>query len=543
MADAKDAKPAAPYQPPKELEQKAAVQKFQGRAKRQPVDQAEYFYDVKKTHIAMFVSSLLLLVGFVLMFRKDYDRKWKEYQQQFDQMDFEMLWWKLNDLRARGAEDRKKIAALETQVEACLKSFAPAGRPPLRLPITQFDPKAELRSTAFQEKEWKEVTVEVDREKQRLGVAEKEKIRGAKYKAAQDYNFAKDELGTVRFHYENDKHHLEQAVKDGDPRRDKFEGKFKASTAKYAEVKKEVEEAKQRYDRLNEQDAFYDDFAAALESRPVPGVWEGKPLADLKKEIGVLKKEIADREARFEKERPNLANLVRNKPMLDFIDPTHKVEQTVLPDLKDQLNFAKVDKVDRCATCHVGIDNPDYEVWIDPKAEDELDKYVFKNEFLRTFVDHALGKHDAKGCIVCDEKGRSTDDFKKQMPAPRTPHGSWKRGDAIRFTKAFMAHPKLELYVGGASKHPTAKFGCTICHEGDGRDTDFSRVVHMPDNDKEAGEWKQRHGTPYGEEHYNWNYRELWDLPMIRSKFLQMSAGAATRTPWSSRAARSTPPA
>jgi mono/diheme cytochrome c family protein len=45
----------------------------------------------------------------------------------------------------------------------------------------------------------------------------------------------------------------------------------------------------------------------------------------------------------------------------------------------------------------------------------------------------------------------------------------------------------------------------------------------MPDNDKEAAEWKQRHGTPYGEEHYNWNYRELWDLPMIRSKFLQMS--------------------
>ena len=75
MAEA--AKPgSAPPQaePPKELPQRAAVQKFMGRAKRTPFDQAEYFYGGTVTHIVFFVSSLLMLVSFLLMFKKDYVR-------------------------------------------------------------------------------------------------------------------------------------------------------------------------------------------------------------------------------------------------------------------------------------------------------------------------------------------------------------------------------------------------------------------------------------------------------------------------------------
>ena len=72
-----EAKPPAKYEPPKELPQAAAVQKFQGRAKRQPVDQAEYFYNVKTMHIVMFASSMAMLLGYFLMFRKDHERGWK----------------------------------------------------------------------------------------------------------------------------------------------------------------------------------------------------------------------------------------------------------------------------------------------------------------------------------------------------------------------------------------------------------------------------------------------------------------------------------
>src|ERR1043166_1367773 len=92
MADApKPDGKAAKYEPPKELESKAAVQKFMGRPKRQPVEQAEYFYNVKKTHVVMFVSSLLMLVSFLLMFKKDYVRDWKDYQSEFAAAEFEKL--------------------------------------------------------------------------------------------------------------------------------------------------------------------------------------------------------------------------------------------------------------------------------------------------------------------------------------------------------------------------------------------------------------------------------------------------------------------
>jgi cbb3-type cytochrome oxidase cytochrome c subunit len=646
-----EAKPPAKYEPPKELPQAAAVQKFQGRAKRQPVDQAEYFYRVKTMHIVMFASSMALLLGYFLMFRKDHERGWKDYQDQFARMDFEKLWYDLNEHRAEGEKDKNRVKFLEDQVDAFLSAFE--GK---ELPIGVLDPSASTKSPNLAQPEFATVHVLVDKEKKRLGIREIEDTRGRRQESAQDFNFRKDEAGAFRFRVETAKHHFEEAEKTNDSRKDDFEHHFHEATKKYEEKLAEVQEKKRIADAYYFQNAFYEDLAGDLQKRPVPGVWDfiqrlskaevdafaalakdaqhseaarkvfarlstayapnatlkamasnrsnqgeeaallakvgdgqapasagelrvlhrlsvvtdqrfnkeerdalagaGRPgltreeraavsaelgkgspetkkllerllrmsLDDLRKEIGELLKEIATRETRFEQERPNLANAVRNKPGLDFIKPTIKIKQVVLDGVRDQLNFAVVGKVDRCHTCHVGIDNPTYKVWVDPAKENDLEKYVFQEPFLRDFVAHATNKVEPKSCQVCGVPGTPTDRTNKEMPAPRTAHGAWSSGDAIRFTKTFMAHPRLDdLYVSDTSKHPLATFGCTICHEGDGRDTHFSRVVHMPDTDKEGLAWKARHGTPYGEEHYNWNYRELWDLPMVQSKFLQAS--------------------
>ncbi len=647
-----EAKSPAKYEPPKELPQAAAVQKFQGRAKRQPVDQAEYFYNVKTMHILMFASSLALVIGYFLMFRKDYDRPWKDYQQQFADMDFEKLWYELNEHRQAGKKDADRLSSLQDQARAFLEAVD--GK---ELGIGVLDPEAPSKSPNLSKKEWAAVKVVADKEKQKLDIAQRELIRGKLYDAQQLFNFAKDEAAALRFQYESSKHHFEDAEKHGDKRKDAFEKHYREMERKYFAKLKEVDDRKKIADDYYYQNAFYEDLASDLQKRPVPGIWdfierlskaeteafaslaknakfgatsravfsrfakaydaapgaerlknmaekdvykpaersllaslaagkapstpddlrllhrlatmpdqrldrpdrdalanlgrpllsraerealagdlskadaEGRklldrllrmPIEDVRKEIGEVRKEIADRETRFEKERPNLANQVRNKPGLDFISPTQKVRQVVLGGIKDQLNFAQVDKVDRCQTCHVGIDNPTYEVWINPAAPSELEKYTFKDAFLRKFVAHATDKTEGK-CDVCDTEGRASDPLKKAMPAPKTAHGAWSRDDAVKFTKTFMAHPRLDLYVGDNSRHPMLKFGCTICHEGDGRDTDFSRVVHMPDSDAEGLAWKNRHGTPYGEEHYNWNYRELWDLPMVQTKFLQAS--------------------
>lgn len=43
-----------------------------------------------------------------------------------------------------------------------------------------------------------------------------------------------------------------------------------------------------------------------------------------------------------------------------------------------------------------------------------------------------------------------------------------------------LAHSNLQLYVGAESKHPFQQVGCTSCHDGAGRETDFVLTAHTP---------------------------------------------------------------
>src|SRR5947207_8785237 len=116
-------KPEAKYEPPKDLAQAAAVQKFQGRPKRQPVEQAEYFYSVKGTHIAFFIASLGMLISFLMMFDKDYRRPWKPYQTEFAQMDFEKLWFDMNKLEVEVKAREREINDLNAKIDQFITKF------------------------------------------------------------------------------------------------------------------------------------------------------------------------------------------------------------------------------------------------------------------------------------------------------------------------------------------------------------------------------------------------------------------------------------
>ena len=51
-----------------------------------------------------------------------------------------------------------------------------------------------------------------------------------------------------------------------------------------------------------------------------------------------------------------IADIVRDLPIVDFLDPKLEVKQTVVSDVKYDINFAKVATVDRCISCHMGIE-------------------------------------------------------------------------------------------------------------------------------------------------------------------------------------------
>ena len=66
-------------------------------------------------------------------------------------------------------------------------------------------------------------------------------------------------------------------------------------------------------------------------------------------------------EKKLAKTEPSIWSLVRNAPFLDFTAPTMKVTQVVVNDLHNDVNFMEIPRIDRCVTCHVGINKPGFE--------------------------------------------------------------------------------------------------------------------------------------------------------------------------------------
>ncbi len=139
-----------------------------------------------------------------------------------------------------------------------------------------------------------------------------------------------------------------------------------------------------------------------------------------------------------------IGDIFRDLPILDFMAPYYKIEQTVLPDIKYNVNFASVPEVDRCTSCHLGISNPDY--------------------------------LDAK--------------------------------------QPYTTHPNLDLYLTSSSPHPFEDFGCTGCHNGRGRGTNFVSVAHTPDNSDDRERWEDK---------YDWHEMHYWLKPMLPAKYSEAS--------------------
>ena len=73
----------------------------------------------------------------------------------------------------------------------------------------------------------------------------------------------------------------------------------------------------------------------------------------------------------------NLPNKFRNLPMVDFIDPSIEIQQVLVANVTEELNFTSVPRIDRCKTCHMGIDNPAYAEAPQPfRTHPNLDLYV-----------------------------------------------------------------------------------------------------------------------------------------------------------------------
>ncbi len=89
--------------------------------------------------------------------------------------------------------------------------------------------------------------------------------------------------------------------------------------------------------------------------------------------------------------------------------------------------------------------------------------------------------------------------------------------DGAEWKEPFRTHPNLDKFVGDGSPHPYTQYGCTVCHGGLDRATDFSRAGHSPVDAKQAEEWKKKYG---------WKQQAFLEYPIMPAGMSE--AGCAT---------------
>jgi mono/diheme cytochrome c family protein len=358
-----------------------------------PKRDPDHAHDIIRLNMWFAIASILLFISFVWMMWQDFGKDWKHYQAEFRRLDL------------------AKTRAAESQETATLKSN----------PAYQ----KVLSEIAASETELKN-----QREQQRKAAEEQKDFQGTWYKADQQYKFKKAEYEAKRYDYEEAKAEHPKDAPELDKKLKQVFDELQARSAKLDEVNAQKAEIDARVDQFT------------------------KKVADLEKDRSKLATKL-DRLSRKEATiSPSLANTIRNLPMLDFLNPSIKIQQVVVTNQMEDLNFTTIPRVDRCMTCHVPIDQEGY------------------------------------------TEGTEIPGYPKKIMQP------------------FVSHPHLDLFVGSNSPHPIDKFGCTGCHMGRGRATEFISTVHMPDNEQEKQRW---------EKEYHWEQLHHWDTPMYPKSMVEAS--------------------
>lgn len=177
--------------------------------------------------------------------------------------------------------------------------------------------------------------------------------------------------------------------------------------------------------------------------------------------------------------------LLNRIPLIDFVSPTLKVDQVVLKDMFVDVNFMRVPRVDRCMTCHRAIDRSGFESQKEAaRLQAELQQ---KLDTFRIDPDKVA---DTKARIEQLKRIQS----EKAIPNP------------------YRTHPQLDAFVGSASPHPLLEFGCTVCHHGQDRATDFARAGHTPDTGKRMEKWERKYG---------WEHQDFLETPMKSRQYYE----------------------
>ena len=360
----------------------------------------ERYWNIKLLNKWFAISSILFLVSFMWMFYHDNDDEFKNYQREFRKLEIEVAEKKLDEALDKTKAQRSEF---ETKYNDALLLY---------------NNKSAI----------------IDSINTNL-----ESLNGLFYKANMDFLFQKAEVDGLKYLYEDEIVHSSHYEKNeeshsSDSHDYEHKDKYLSSIESMNELKLIKEDLEKQ---VLTSESILKEMRSELKIKE-------DELNNYLKEVDLINNKLTKLDRTKMSYLNQLGDLVRDLPILDFMDPYYRVNQVVAHDIKYDVNFASVPSVDRCTSCHLGISNPDF----------------------------------------------------KDAPQP------------------FTSHPDLDLFVSTSSPHPFEQYGCTSCHSGRGRGTDFVSTVHMPGSAEQKKEW---------EEKYNWKKMHHWLQPMLPTKYTQAS--------------------
>ena len=406
-----------------------------------PQEPIPHNYSIRSLNWIFALSSLGLLLTTGVMVGYDYIRGWKWFQREFMRMEEQRIG---DDLRAaRQSENHKQLAALDEQMRAN--------------------------------------ELDIARHRQQYLIAQKDldSWEGKHYAADQDYRFAKANLDAQRYIAEISvvQHRDDAAAQQADYQRqsDHVQGLL----LRLQDVTRQRDAAKARVDQWLKRLKDAEDKTKELNAS-----------------IDLYNKQLQTVDM-----KTGSTNWLLNLPMLDFINPTLKIDQVVLPDLFVDVNYMHVPRVDRCMTCHRAIDRPGFEskkeaARLEKELQAKLDSFQIPQE----------KRKDAEDRIA---------QLKRIEEAPYDTLNPWR------------THPRLDTFVGSASPHPLLEFGCTSCHRGQDRATEFGRAGHVPPNPKMERRWSAALVSllpgpwDYNQRHWQWEENPFLETPMYPRQYYE----------------------
>ena len=361
-----------------------------------------YARDVDRLNMWFAVIAIASLLSVLWMVWDDYARPWKSYQREFRVLETEATQQQLANEQA--AIDQQELSTLRQQRDTAEQTLS-----------GQVAQLAELES-------------ELARVSSRLELAD------------QNLRFARSTYDARRWEFEEARKH------EGEEHAASERATLDAAIAAVSEYGAEVEQL------TAERDTVRDELIGLTGARD-----------DAASEIIAMTREIERLDARVDDLRFNWVYYLRNAPFMDSFNPSVRINQVVLNNVRFDLNFTDAPRVDRCQSCHLGAASTDYATAEQPfTTHPRLDMFV---------ADNAVHPAAQFGCSSCHGgKGHAT----SFLNAVHTPDNESERE---RWEHEYGWEP-THLWEWPMRPTGETEASCLSCHGNDNWLPDAPRVEY-----------------------------------------------------------------